>query len=301
MPELPEVHTTATILNRLVKGKTIKSVWTDYNSAYYKGKETIKDPAYFVKFKKAVTGQKILRVWRRAKNVLIDIKGNQTILVHMKMTGHLLYGNYSFDRRAEWKWSSKEKYLSDPFNRFVHFVIELENGKHIAFSDMRKFATVKLIPDRVALACEFAQTGPEPLDPKFDWREMRRVLMQKPNGKIKTVLMDVAIVAGIGNIYSDEILWYCKIHPERAVSSLSEADFKNILRHTKQLLSKGIDFGGDSMSDYRNPYGQKGKFQMHHQVYQRKNEKCLRRGCKGTIKRIVVGSRSAHFCPVCQK
>lgn len=300
MPELPEVHTTATVLNKLVKNQTIKSVWTDYNSAYYKGKETIKDPVYFTKFKKAVTGRKILRVWRRAKNVLIDIEGEQTILVHMKMTGHLLYGNYSFDRSAEWKWASKEEYLSDPFNRFVHFVIELQNGKHIAFSDMRKFATVKLIPDHLALAREFAQTGPEPLDPKFDWREMRRVLMQKPNGKIKTVLMDVAIVAGIGNIYSDEILWYSKIHPERTVSSLSDTDFKNILRHTKQLLSKGIDFGGDSMSDYRNPYGQKGKFQMHHQVYQRKNEKCLRRGCKGTIKRIVVGSRSAHFCPICQ-
>ncbi len=301
MPELPEVHTTATILNKLIKGRTIKFVWSDYNSAYYKGKETIKDPAYFAKFKKAVTGKKALRVWRRAKNVLIDIEGDQTILVHMKMTGHLLYGSYSYNARRDWKWFSEEKHLNDPFNRFVHLVFELDNGKHVAFSDMRKFATVKLISDKKALAKEFSQTGPEPLDPKFDWRELKRVVLQKPNGKIKTVLMDVGVIAGIGNIYSDEILWNTKINPERRASKISDAEFKSILKFTKQLLTKGIDFGGDSMSDYRNPYGMKGKFQAHHQVYQRKNEKCLRRGCDGVIKRIVVGARSAHFCPACQR
>lgn len=302
MPELPEVHTTATILNKLVKGKKIKSVWTDYKSAYYKGKENIKDPKYFNMFAKEVSNKKVVRVWRRAKNVLIDIGGDKTILIHMKMTGHLLYGTYAPKKvGGKIKWFAKEKALQDPFSRFIHLVFELSDGKHIAFSDMRKFATVKLISDKEALEKEFEKAGPEPLDKSFDWKKFRERLQKKPNGKIKTVLMDVTVLSGIGNIYSDEILWASKIHPEQAVSKLKDVDFKNMHKHMKILLSKGIDLGGDSMSDYRNPYGKKGKFQLHHKAYRRTGEKCLRRGCEGIMKRTVVNTRSAHYCPTCQK
>ncbi len=304
MPELPEVHTTATILNKLVRGRKIVSVWTDLNSPYYHGKDNIKDPRYFKRFEREISGKKIVRVWRRAKNVLVDIEGDKTILIHMKMTGHLLYGKYRHETTgaSEKKvWKTDDVSLSDPFNRFVHLVFTLDNGYHVAFSDMRKFATVKLISDAQALTKEFSKTGPEPLEKSFDWKVLRTTLLRKPRGHIKTVLMDVNTVAGIGNIYSDEILWASKIHPERRVEKINDAEFKTILKHTKELLTKGIDFGGDSMSDYRNPYGERGKFQMHHRVYQRKNETCLRKGCKGIIVRKVIGARSAHFCPMCQK
>jgi len=304
MPELPEVHTTATILNKLSKGRTIKYVWTDYNSPYYYGKNNIKDPKYFRKFSREIKGKKIIKVWRRAKNVLIDIEGYQTILIHMKMTGQLLYGEYKKNtkKESEYGWSAaNDGPLRDPFSRFIHLIIELDNGKHIAFSDMRKFGTIKLIPDEQARKNEFVKYGPEPLEDDFTLKILRERLSKKPNGFIKTVLMDPAIVSGIGNIYADEILFASKIRPDRKTSSLSETDCKNIFNNTKKLLTKGIDLGGDSMSDYRNPYGEKGSFQLHHQAYQRKNEKCLRKGCDGKIERMVINTRSSHFCPKCQK
>jgi formamidopyrimidine-DNA glycosylase len=300
MPELPEVHTTATILNKLVKGQKIVDVWTDYKSDYHIGRENIKDPKYFAQFRKAIIGKKIVQVWRRAKNVLIDISGDKTISIHMKMTGHLLYGKYFFEKLT-WRPIDSKSPLADPFNRFVHLVFILDNGKHIAFSDMRKFATVNLISDKKALEKKFEKVGPEPLEENFDWKIFRDSLMRRPNYKIKTALMDQNLVAGIGNIYSDEILWTTKIHPERLVSKINDKEWKDITIATKKLLTKGISFGGDSMSDYRNPYGKRGEFQNHHAVYQRKNQECLRRGCKGKIIRKMIGQRSAHFCDSCQK
>ncbi|MDD5318839.1 MAG: DNA-formamidopyrimidine glycosylase [Candidatus Pacebacteria bacterium] len=302
MPELPEVHTTATMLDKFVKNKRILDVWTDYKSTYHTGRPNIKDPKYFSRFRKEVSGKKILRVHRRAKNVLLDLEDGQTILIHMKMTGHLLYSQYIFDKKKN-SWSPKDKngLFAGPFSRFVHLVFSLSDGKHMAFSDMRKFASVSLIPDPATLKKTFEKVGPEPLEKTFTWQTLRARLLLRPKGKIKTVLMDHNVVAGIGNIYSDEILWAARIHPERRISTLSETDFREILKWIKKLLAKGIDFGGDSMSDYRNPLGERGDFQNHHNVYRRKNLPCLRKRCPGTIQRKVIGQRSAHFCPVCQK
>ncbi|MEI6479169.1 MAG: zinc finger domain-containing protein, partial [bacterium] len=209
---------------------------------------------------------------------------------------------YIFDKKKNtWTPEDKKSLFADPFNRFIHLVFTLSDGKHIAFSDMRKFATVTIIPNKESLKKKFEKVGPEPLEKEFDWKELRSRLSRKPNGKIKTVLMDHSVIAGIGNIYSDEILWASKIHPERKVSLLSDSDIKEILKWIKKLLSKGIDFGGDSMSDYRNPLGEKGDFQNHHNVYRRTGKPCLRRGCNGKIIRKIIGQRSAHFCDTCQK
>lgn len=302
MPELPEVHTTATMLNKLVKNKVISDVWTDYDSPYYAGKDNIKNPIYFKKFNKEISGKRILKVWRRAKNVLIDIEGGKTILVHMKMTGHLLYSKYAFDKNKNtWTPEDKDSLFADPFNRFVHLVFILSDGKHVAFSDMRKFATVTLIPDKIALNKLFSKIGPEPLEENFTVKYLKERLQLKPNGKIKTVLMNHEIVAGIGNIYSDEILWDSGVQPERKISTLSESEIKEIFKNSKKLLSKGIDSGGDSMSDYRNPLGEKGKFQLHHSAYRRTGKPCLKKGCGGIIVRKVVDQRSAHFCDTHQK
>lgn len=306
MPELPEVETTTKMLNALVKNQEIISVWTDYDSRYFYGKKNIKDPKYFSFFKKEVSGKKILRVWRRAKNVLIDISGNTTILIHMKMTGHLLFGEYFFEKNkkkslTKWKPVDTQSPLANPFSRFIHLIFELKNGKHIAFSDMRKFATVKLIKDKDALHQELSQFGPEPLDDDFKIADFKKALSKKPKGKIKTVLMDSALISGIGNIYSDEILWATNIHPERKVSDIGDTEFRDMYKWMKKLLTKGIDFGGDSMSDYRNPLGLRGEFQNHHNAYRLKGQKCKKKGCSGTIIRKVIATRSAHFCSVHQK
>jgi formamidopyrimidine-DNA glycosylase len=287
MPELPEVQTTASGLDRVVRGLSIIDIWTDYKSPYFKGSKNIKDPKYFTFFKKEISGKKILHVSRRAKNVLINLSGNLTIIVHMKMTGHLLYGDY--DR-------------SDPFNRFIHLILYLSNGKNIELCDMRKFAKVAVVPtDTIQDSEHLRGIGPEPLEKAFDFKKFIERIYTKRNGKIKPTLMDQTIIAGIGNIYADESLWRAGIHPEQLVKDIPTAQLKKLFDAIKTTLAKGIDFGGDSMSDYRNIHGKPGKFQEQHNAYRRTGKKCSRKGCPGFITRIVVAGRGTHFCSSHQK
>jgi len=125
--------------------------------------------------------------------------------------------------------------------------------------------------------------------------------MKRPNGRIKNVLMTPEIIAGVGNIYSDEALWLASIHPESKPSKIPEKDLKKLYGSVIEVLKKGIDFGGDSMSDYRNIHGERGKFQGQHNAYRKTGKPCGKRGCKGIITRKIVGGRSAHFCSVHQK
>jgi formamidopyrimidine-DNA glycosylase len=303
MPELPEVQTTVHGLDTHIRGLTIADVWTDYNSAFHVGKDSIKNPAFFRYFKKEVVGTKIIRVTRRAKNVLIHISpkisskksGQKIILVHMKMTGHLLYDKY--DR-------------TDPSNRFIHLIITFSNGKTLELSDMRTFAKVTLIDPEQSL--HLANIGPEPLDKNFTFAAFKERLALRPNGKIKTVLMDQSIIAGIGNIYSDEALWRAGLHPEERVKDIFSAKtadtaetatalLKKLYTALQTVLKKGIDFGGDSMSDYRNINGKRGRFQEQHQAYRQTGKKCTKPGCTGIMLRKIVGGRSAHFCSVHQQ
>ena len=282
MPELPEVQTTVNGLNKTVKGRKIVGISTSYNSPFYKNKDEIKNPEFFKKFKKKVIGQKILKAERRAKNVLIHLSDGHTIIVHMKMTGHFVY-----DR---------------PATKFVRLDFKLNNGKHLTLSDMRKFAKVTLVKtDELEKSFHFEHLGPEPLEKNFQFPIFSSQLKKKPKGKIKQVLMDQSVISGIGNIYSDEILWRAGVHPLSHPGQIPEKNFRAMFKAIKETLRKGIDFGGDSMSDYRNIKGEKGRFQNHHHAYRQTDRACARRGCEGVIKRIVIGARSAHFCPAHQK
>lgn len=301
MPELPEVHTTATMLHAKIRGKRIVDVWSDYNSSHYIGKENIKDVSYFKKIKKEIIGSKISKVVRRAKNILIYLDSEKIILVHMKMTGHLLCGTYSYNKKKK-VWRANELGpLQDPFNQFIHFVITFSDSTHLVLSDMRKFATVTVIQNEKELEKKLSALGIEPLEDTFDWRVFKTCLTKYPQQKIKTVLMNQNLVVGIGNIYSDEILWSCKIHPLRLIKKITDVEYKLLTKHTKEILSKGINFGGDSTSDYRAPDGLPGKFHLHHHAYRRTHKKCVRKKCSGTIERIALNGRGAHYCPICQR
>ncbi len=164
---------------------------------------------------------------------------------------------------------------------------------------MRKFAKIILLDDETKK--EINLLGPEPLTDDFTYDIFHKNITRYPNKYIKTSLMDARLVAGIGNIYSDEILFESKILPQRTVSSLSQIDLKQIYKNIKPLLLQGINFGGDSMSDYRNIYGEKGKFQGKHKVYRRTKLNCFGKNCNGVIEREVLNGRSAHFCRGCQK
>ncbi|HZS43204.1 MAG TPA: bifunctional DNA-formamidopyrimidine glycosylase/DNA-(apurinic or apyrimidinic site) lyase [Candidatus Paceibacterota bacterium] len=305
MPELPEVQTTVNGLNKNVIGLSIKDVWTDYRSVSHVGKDNIKDKIFFANFRRKILGKKILGASRRAKNVLIHLSGDLTVLIHMKMTGHIMYGQYVFNKNLKkdpWQAAEKDGPLADPYNRHLHLVFSLSSKKQLVLSDMRKFAKVTLIESKnPEESPHLANLGPEPLPKEFTYAVFKKQIMRRPNGRIKNVLMDQELIAGIGNIYSDEALFRAHIHPESHPAKIPEKNLKLLYPAIKGVLKKGLDFGGDSTSDYRNIKGERGKFQAEHHVYRRAGKPCPKKGCKGKIVRKVVGGRSAHFCPVHQK
>jgi formamidopyrimidine-DNA glycosylase len=309
MPELPEVTTTVNGLQKVLPGLVFKDVWTDLakKKTIKQFENTIKNEKFFKNFQKKIIGKKILKVERRAKNILIHISGGYSILIHLKMTGHLLFGEYekvvsSKQKVVGWKPHKDERReLHDPYNRFIHVVFSFGKGKNLAFCDSRKFGKVTITKTSDLEDSHFKNTGPEPLEKSFTLKELQERLLLKPKWKIKTTLMDQSVIAGIGNIYSDEMLWLAGIHPESNPNKVPQKQMGQLYKAMKLVLLKGIDFGGDSMSDYRNIDGKRGNFQNEHNVYQKKNEKCGRKGCRGVIIRKVINGRSAHFCNNHQK
>jgi formamidopyrimidine-DNA glycosylase len=290
MPELPEVETTVNELKRKVLHRTFLDIWSD-------AKNLIKKPRSFEEFKKEIIGRKIKNIKRKGKNILIELDEDKTLLVHQKLTGHLLVGRWKKEGN---KWVPLIKGpLEDPANRFLHLIFWLDNNLMLALSDLRKFAKVELWEsEKLREAKKFKEIGIDPLSKKFSFEEFKRRI-KKTNKKIKQALMDQNIIAGIGNIYSDEILFKARVHPLRKVKNLSEEELRKIYQAIKDILKKAIKVGGESISDYRKPNGSKGGFDRFRKVYRREGEKCFR--CGTTIKRIKIGGRSSYFCPSCQK
>lgn len=289
MPELPEVETIVRDLDREVRNRTFLDVWSD-------ARNLIKRES-FESFKKKIIGKKILKVRRRAKNILIDLSDDYILLIHQKITGHLLLGKWKLEKG---KWTAeKEGPLScDPMNRFLHVVFLLDDERQLALSDARKFAKVELWKmEELEDSEDFLNIGPEPLDKDFTFEKFAKLFKNK-KGKIKQVLMDQNFIAGIGNIYASEILFEAKTHPESDVSKLTKNDLEKIYKATRRILQKSIELKGDSFSDFRTIYGEKGRTQEIVKVYQKEGEKCYH--CKGVVKRIVQGGRSSFFCPKCQ-
>jgi len=291
MPELPEVQTTVNGLKPKVLGRTFVDVWSDWE-------KLVKKPKDFKQFEKEIKNKKVNKIWRRAKNIIFDLSDGYSILVHQKMTGHLLFGKWSLVS-GRWKPTDKKSPLNDPYNRFLHLIFFFDNEFMMALSDSRKFAKVELWKTEELLnSAEFKKIGPEPLDNNFTFAKFKKVIENK-KGKVKQVLMNPEIIAGIGNIYASEILWWAKVYPEKNVTSLSSKELELIYKFTRKVLESGVKLGGESFSDYRKPDGSKGNFDDERRVYKREGEKCRR--CQTKIKRIKFGGRSAFFCPNCQK
>ena len=306
MPELPEVQTTVSGLTKVLPGLTIEDIWSDMRSSSTLAKNIIKDRGYFPYFKKFALKNKVIFVHRRAKYILIDLENGFTIVIHMKMTGHLMYGKYKQNNAyngKEWSWLPKDsnKALLDPYNRHIHVVFTLSDGKHLVFCDSRKFGTITIEKTASLMTGRLSHLGPEPLEKSFTVSLFKERLLKSPKKPIKTVLMDQAIISGIGNIYSDEMLHTAHINPKRNTKSLNDKEFRLLFSKMQNVLRKGLDFGGDSMSDYRNIEGKRGEFQEKHLVYLRTKLPCKNKGCKGAIIKETINGRSAHYCPICQK
>lgn len=308
MPELPEVETIVKGLNKKIRGRKIIDIWTDWPKYFrlHKGEK---------EFRKHVVGKKILGIERRAKNVLIHLSGDHLLLIHQKMSGHLMVGKWKSKSKfttshvvnleEKWlnqKWIPEASSISpfwDPMNRFIRLIFFLDDKEMLALSDLRRFAKVLCAPREIIYNFpEFMGLGPEPLDPKFTYERFAGLFGGK-RGRIKPLLMDQGFISGIGNIYADEILWFSKINPLTRAEDLKERDLKKLYRSIKFILKKALRLRGSSVDDYRDAEGRRGIYDLTRYVYQREGEPCPRCGTK--IKRIKIGQRSAHFCPKCQK
>jgi len=271
MPELPEVETIRKGLLAKIKGKKIKDV-------------EIKVPKLvnfdIAGFKKNVLNASIVNIRRRAKLVIIDLSNSNSLLIHLKLTGQLIcQGEEEKSTRATF-------YFTDNTN--------------LIFNDVRKFGYFKLIP--TAKLEDFFKTqkfGPEPLEKEFTLDKFKEILNKKPKSKIKPFLMDQINIAGIGNIYADELLFEAKILPTRIIKTLKEDEIKNLYKSIKKILNKAIKYKGSSFDAYVDSSGDKGDFAPRVKVYRKTGQKCYR--CDGIVKRIVLGGRGTHFCPKCQK
>lgn len=294
MPELPEVETIVKGLNQRVKNRTIKNVWTDWPK-YFGGQSENQ-------FKKSAIGRKIVKIERRGKNILFFLNSGFILLIHQKISGHLLVGRW---RLSDGKWFPQPPKgpLADPINRFIRLIFFLDKGLMLVLSDLRRFAKILIGPAKKILDSPDLKLGPEPL--ALNFQKFQEIFMNPSTalrtrkGRIKQVLMDQSFISGIGNIYSDEILWLAKINPLTRVEKLGEANLKTLFNAIKRILKKAVKLGGTSADDYRQVTGQPGHYFEVRYAYQKEGEPCQR--CRTKIKRIKISGRSAHFCPRCQK
>ncbi len=284
MPELPEVETVRRQLEKEFKGATINRVEVRF------GKKLSPTPATFVK---KVMGKKIVSVERRAKLIIIHLSGGLNILVHLKMTGRLLLRKTTPDpslvRRGE-----------DAPNKHTHVIFYLNKNRELRWEDWRQFGFMKLMTDdEVTKHLEAQGYGPEPLEKSFTWAKMAMCLRGSPRKKIKPLLLEQSCIAGIGNIYAAESVWYAKLHPETRVASITDVQMKQLHKGLVKILKAAIPAGGASADAYVDIYGHQGTFVPKLNVYGRQGKPCRR--CKTILKNMVLGGRATVYCPKCQK
>jgi formamidopyrimidine-DNA glycosylase len=289
MPELPEVETIVRGLNRTVIKKKITAVFSDWPKMIKQ--DSPRGAAGTVqRLKGKVKNAKFKRFWRRAKYVVGELDNSFSLVFHLRMTGHLLY------RPQDKKRYSKA--LLDPYNKYIHFRLTFSNGYELAFSDLRKFGTVELVKtSELEKFFQKKKLGPEPLTKLFTYSILKRILKGQKR-PIKQVLMDQSLIAGIGNIYADEILFEAGIKPNRRTNRVTEKERRKIFQAIKKVLTKAVQLRGTSVSDFRDVRGEKGNFQKVLVVYRQTGKKCPKCGSK--VKRVKIGQRSAHYCPRCQ-
>ena len=265
MPELPEVETIKRDLEKVILNKKITQV-SIYNPAVIRQMQPDK-------FKKELQGLRIKNILRKAKVLILELSNGKSLVIHLKMTGQLIYPG-----------DSKESRVS----------FHLSDDKILDFNDQRLFGELRLLDDWHDL--KFIQgLGPEPFDLSVDkFKEM----LSKKKTKIKTLLMDQAFISGIGNLYAAESLFRARIHPERPAVSLSDKEKEALFNSIKDVLGEAIKYGGSSVDNYVRLSGASGDYVRYHQVYGRAGKPCL--VCKTPIKKISLGGRGTYFCPRCQ-
>lgn len=287
MPELPEVETVRIGLQALVPGRTIAAVTHDWPKGFPNAENDVK---------KFLLGGKITEVRRRAKVLLIDLSTNYSLVIHLKMTGQLVFRGTKAQFGAGHPTASLIGELPDKSTRVT---FSFTDGSKLFFNDQRKFGWVRLMPTLEVEQLDFFQkVGPEPLAADFTAQNFIHRLERRAKSGIKAVLLDQTVVAGIGNIYADESLFAAKIHPETAVQDIPEPKLQKLYTELLRILRLSIEKGGSTDKNYVNAEGKKGSYLTFAQVFRKEGTSCPR--CGATIIKFRAAGRGTHICPVCQ-
>lgn len=288
MPELPEVETVRTGLSRLLPGHTVKSVTYDNPKSFPNSESDVK--TYLI-------GAAVMDVRRRAKVLIIDLDNDYSLVIHLKMTGQLVYVKKGGGRFGA--GHPNDSLIGKLPDRSTRVTMKLDNAT-LHFNDQRKFGWVKLIPTiEIDNLDFFKKVGPEPLSADFDAKQFTLRLYRRRNTSIKAALLDQTVIAGIGNIYADESLWGARINPATTVKELSETKVTKLFEEIRFVLKLAIEKGGSSDRNYIDAEGKKGSYLKFARVFRRETQPCPR--CGTAIVKTRVAGRGTHFCPICQK
>lgn len=290
MPELPEVETVRTGLQRLLPGRRVVGVDSDWPKGFPNARADV--DAFLV-------GADIVAVTRRAKVLLIELSSRYSLVIHLKMTGQLVFRGRD-DKERFGAGHPNASLVGDLPDKTTRVTLTFADGGRLFFNDQRKFGWMRLLPTaEVPMINFFQKVGPEPLAADFTWQAMRDRLLRRRNTNIKAALLDQSVIAGVGNIYADESLWGAKVHPTTPVRNLDDKDFMNLHKALVDVLNLSISKGGSTDQHYVDAEGKPGKYLTFANVFRREGLPCPR--CGTVIEKSKVAGRGTHTCPVCQR
>lgn len=308
MPELPEVQTVVSELNRKLKGLTIVNIEVNTPKIIAVGSAVVSNirkllPNLGKKFSAAILGAKFVSVNRRAKMLIFTLNNRHSLLVHLKMTGQFIFEDVVQRKKTNSHYRILNRATAPLVkmpSKHTHVVFHFSNGSILYFNDIRQFGYIRLVTDKqLAEVKEFAQYGPEPLSKEFTQKLFIEQMNRRSKTSVKQALLDPKVVAGIGNIYSDEILFHAKVMPTRMVGSLSKKELEAIYQNISPVLKTAIKHKGSSVGDFIRTDGKWGSMGKHHFVYGRKGQPC--KHCGTIIKSVKLGGRTSCYCPKDQK
>lgn len=294
MPELPEVETVKRQLTAVLIGQSIKSV------------KVLRDKS-FIGSPQEVIGSELISINRKGKMLVIEVRSKETgvkeekfILIHLKMTGQLIYQTHNGDSDRIVGGHPNNSWTNQLPDSHTRVIIELSEGT-LFFNDQRVFGWVKVVTTK-ELEVILSKMPPDIIDPEVT-TEFLYTLVKRSNRPIKLVIMDSSRLGGVGNIYANDALWDAGIHPYRKANTLTKVETKRLLESMKKVVNLGIELGGATAADRKfvNTQGFGGKYQDFFLTYERRGLACKREDCSGVIEKISIGGRGSYFCPVCQK
>jgi formamidopyrimidine-DNA glycosylase len=287
MPELPEVETVRSGLEKFLPGRKILSVAFDWAKSFPNAEADVE---------RFLIGSKVINIKRRGKALIIELDTNYSLVIHLKMTGQLVFRSDTDRFGAGHPNDSLIGKLPDKSTRVT---LTFDDFSQLFFNDQRKFGWMRLIPTPEVMNLNFFQKlGPEPLSADFKWQDFQVRIMRRKNSNIKAVILDQTVLAGVGNIYADESLWGAKIHPLTLVRNLKSAQIHKLYDELIYVLKLSIEKGGSTNRNYVNAEGKRGSYMDFARVFRRENLSCPR--CGTIIIKTRVAGRGTHLCPKCQ-